>query len=209
MSAALADQGRAVLITPRELASEPRWRLLGEEGGLRHGEDGEGGEHEDGEGEASGLGSVGGALAAGGALTAGGASAGEAPPRRPERLSGAAESGWLAAPLTGRDGRSFGWVHLAGRAQAQGGEFGNEDKTILTQLAQVASIAIENILSSEAREANRLKDEFLTTLSHQLRTPLTAILGWTRVLRTTPFDEARGGHGLEVIERNGAARAKA
>src|SRR6185295_18720537 len=35
------------------------------------------------------------------------------------------------------------------------------------------------------REANRLKDEFLATLSHELRTPLGAVLGWTRVLRTT------------------------
>jgi|GEM_PF-173086 len=123
------------------------------------------------------------------------------------RRCGATASGWLAAPLTGRDGRSFGWVHLAGRV-ADRGEFGDEDRTILTQLAQLASIAIENVLSSEAREANRLKDEFLTTLSHELRTPLTAILGWTRVLRTSPAEPERFAHGLEVIERNVAAQAK-
>ncbi|HUP49466.1 MAG TPA: PAS domain S-box protein [Thermoanaerobaculia bacterium] len=33
-----------------------------------------------------------------------------------------------------------------------------------------------------AREANRAKDEFLMTLSHELRTPMTAILGWARML---------------------------
>ncbi|HEX2123632.1 MAG TPA: PAS domain-containing sensor histidine kinase, partial [Thermoanaerobaculia bacterium] len=35
-----------------------------------------------------------------------------------------------------------------------------------------------------AQEANRAKDEFLMTLSHELRTPMTAILGWSRMLPT-------------------------
>ncbi|HEY2321901.1 MAG TPA: PAS domain S-box protein [Thermoanaerobaculia bacterium] len=40
-----------------------------------------------------------------------------------------------------------------------------------------------------AQEANRAKDEFLMTLSHELRTPMTAILGWARLLPTmTPGD---------------------
>lgn len=40
-----------------------------------------------------------------------------------------------------------------------------------------------------AQEANRAKDEFLMTLSHELRTPMTAILGWARLLPTmTPSD---------------------
>jgi CheY-like chemotaxis protein/nitrogen-specific signal transduction histidine kinase len=122
-----------------------------------------------------------------------------------EGESGAEASGWLAAPLTGREGGCIGWVHLTGRAE---GEFGDDDRTNLTQLVQIASIAIENMLSMEAREANRLKDEFLTTLSHELRTPLTAILGWTRLLRTGPFDAQRTAHGLEVIERNVTVQAK-
>ena len=36
--------------------------------------------------------------------------------------------------------------------------------------------------SRVAQEANRAKDEFLMTLSHELRTPMTAILGWSRML---------------------------
>ena len=40
-----------------------------------------------------------------------------------------------------------------------------------------------------AQESNRAKDEFLMTLSHELRTPMTAILGWARLLpEMTPGD---------------------
>ena len=56
----------------------------------------------------------------------------------------------------------------------------------------MSSIAIENTLNAEAREANRIKDEFLTTLSHELRTPLTAILGWTRALRSAARPTSSG-----------------
>src|SRR5205085_7186278 len=37
---------------------------------------------------------------------------------------------------------------------------------------------------AEAEAANRIKDEFLATLSHELRTPHTSILGWANLLRT-------------------------
>jgi CheY-like chemotaxis protein len=113
--------------------------------------------------------------------------------------------GWLAAPLTGRDGRNSGLLHLLEKAD---GDFSPDDEAVLTQLAQMSSIAIENTLNAEAREANRIKDEFLTTLSHELRTPLTAILGWSRALRSAPPDEQRTARGLEVIERNVLAQTK-
>jgi len=40
-----------------------------------------------------------------------------------------------------------------------------------------------------AQEANRAKDEFLMTLSHELRTPMTAILGWSRMLPSMSPDD--------------------
>jgi hypothetical protein len=52
----------------------------------------------------------------------------------------------------------------------------------------------------EAEAANRMKDAFLATVSHELRRPLTAMLGWTRMLREGQTDDS--ARGLEVIERN-------
>jgi signal transduction histidine kinase/DNA-binding response OmpR family regulator len=112
--------------------------------------------------------------------------------------------GILAAPLKGRGGKNLGIVVLLDRAS---GEFNGDDEAILTQLAQITSIAIQNAIFAQEREANRLKDEFLATLSHELRTPLNAIVGWTQLLRTeqlTPQVE----HGLDVIDRNVKAQTK-
>ena len=52
----------------------------------------------------------------------------------------------------------------------------------------------------EAEAANRMKDAFLATVSHELRRPLTAMLGWTRMLRDG--HQADTARALEVIERN-------
>ncbi|HZL37437.1 MAG TPA: response regulator [Tepidisphaeraceae bacterium] len=112
--------------------------------------------------------------------------------------------GMIAAPLTATDDRAMGVIYLSDRYD---GEFTVDDEAILTQLAQMTSIAIENTLYAQEREANRVKDEFLATLSHELRTPLNAILGWAQLLRMESLDE-QVGHGLEVIERNARSQTK-
>ncbi len=55
---------------------------------------------------------------------------------------------------------------------------------------------------TEAETANRLKDEFLAILSHELRSPLNPILGWTQILRSRKYDEKTAQKALETIERN-------
>ncbi|KAB8320480.1 response regulator [Tolypothrix campylonemoides VB511288] len=61
---------------------------------------------------------------------------------------------------------------------------------------------------SAAEAANRMKDEFLATLSHELRSPLNAMLGWTRLLNTRKFDEATTARAMETIERNAKSQAQ-
>jgi signal transduction histidine kinase/CheY-like chemotaxis protein len=60
----------------------------------------------------------------------------------------------------------------------------------------------EQAARAEAEAANRLKDEFLSTLSHELRTPLTSILGWTNLMRAGQVRGEVQAQALETIERN-------
>lgn len=53
---------------------------------------------------------------------------------------------------------------------------------------------------------NRIKDEFLAMLSHELRTPMTSILGWTRILKKGNIEESVMTKALQVIERNAKAQ---
>ncbi|MFN6513753.1 MAG: PAS domain-containing protein [Nostoc sp. CreGUA01] len=56
--------------------------------------------------------------------------------------------------------------------------------------------------AEELKQANRNKDEFLAILSHELRSPLNPILGWSSLLRSRKFDENTTNRALETIERN-------
>ncbi|MEH1988650.1 PAS domain-containing protein [Nostoc sp.] len=63
-------------------------------------------------------------------------------------------------------------------------------------------LAQEQAARAEAERANRIKDEFLAVLSHELRSPLNPILGWTKLLQTRKFNETKTAQALATIERN-------
>ncbi|CAN5134875.1 hypothetical protein BH09MYX1_BH09MYX1_13700 [soil metagenome] len=67
---------------------------------------------------------------------------------------------------------------------------------------RVRLLASEKVAREEAERSNRAKDEFLAIVSHELRNPLNAMLGWTRLLRSGSIPEGRRERALETIERN-------
>jgi PAS domain S-box-containing protein len=69
---------------------------------------------------------------------------------------------------------------------------------------RAALLLREQNARAEAEAANRLKDEFLAIVSHEVRTPLNSIAGWIQMLRSGKLDEEHTAKALESIDRNAA-----
>jgi PAS domain S-box-containing protein len=88
--------------------------------------------------------------------------------------------------------------------------FTPEEIDLLQSTCEQMAIAIErsNLITSiqeqakQLQQANRIKDEFLAVLSHELRSPLNPILGWSKLLQNGKLDTAKTKQALATIERN-------
>ncbi|MFS0516552.1 PAS domain S-box protein [Nostoc sp. UIC 10607] len=119
---------------------------------------------------------------------------------------------WISIPLI-IEGRAIGGMSLA-FAEIQ--EFNQDDQAFMLALAQQCAQAMERARLYEAEQtareaaenANRIKDEFLAVLSHELRSPLNPILGWSKLLQTKKLDEKTIPQALKTIERNATLQAQ-
>jgi PAS domain S-box-containing protein len=110
-------------------------------------------------------------------------------------------------------GRLLGTLCFASRTRTH---FTPAEIELLQSTCDQIAIAIErtnltNSLQQQAeqlRQANRIKDEFLAVLSHELRSPLNPILGWTKLLRGGKLDPTKTAQALATIERNANLQAE-
>jgi PAS domain S-box-containing protein len=108
-----------------------------------------------------------------------------------------------------RDGSRFWGSGLVMTLQDEAGNMQGLVKILQDKTAQRQTEAQrEQLLQQEqaareaAEQANRIKDEFLAVLSHELRSPLNPILGWAKLLRSGNLDTIKAAQALETIERN-------
>ncbi|MFN6571046.1 ATP-binding protein [Dendronalium sp. ChiSLP03b] len=91
-------------------------------------------------------------------------------------------------------------------AAIEGLQAGADDYLIKPFSAQELIARIDSHLQMarlrQELSTNRLKDEFLATVTHELHAPLVAILGWTRLLRSNQLDRSSALRALDTIERN-------
>jgi PAS domain S-box-containing protein len=102
------------------------------------------------------------------------------------------------APIRDADGKTLGAV-LIFRDISERKKAERERGTLLES---------EMAARERAEAASRAKDEFVAMVSHELRSPLNAILGWASMLRRGNFSAEETAHSLEVIERNARAQVR-
>lgn len=129
------------------------------------------------------------------------------PPALGERLQSR-----IGAPLI-VEGRLIGVIHAGTHDERR---FNADDVRLLQLVADRVALAVEHSrlyeaerkARVEAETANRMKDDFLATVSHELRSPLNAMLGWTSLLREGKLDAEQTARALQTIENSARSQGR-
>lgn len=112
---------------------------------------------------------------------------------------------FMVVPLRSR-AETFGAITFA--SSESGRRFTQTDLRHAEEFAHRAAVAIDNArLYAASQAASRAKDDFLATLSHELRTPMTAVLGWARLLADN-LDADTHRTAVDAIQRGALLQAE-
>ena len=112
---------------------------------------------------------------------------------------------WVLLRFRGREASNDRFAHLTGTLRELRAELGRRDREEAerSRLLDEARDARES-----AEQAARLRDEFLGSLSHELRTPVNAILGWAALLHDPDVKNLSLERALDSIVRNARDQAR-
>ena len=101
-----------------------------------------------------------------------------------------------------------GWIGVLEARRRTGGDSTAQSKYREAVGARMDALRRERQARLEADLASQLKDEFLATVSHEFRTPLNAIVGWTHVLKGGKLTGPDRDRAIDAVHRNAAAMTR-
>ena len=142
-----------------------------------------------------------------------------------ERTAGFAPTLWCQRaefPIAGGETGAIEVVYREPRPSATEGPFLAEERNLIESLAAMLRAYFERLHVEEqrvelaraeasrqrAQDDNAAKDQFLATLSHELRSPLNVMLGWIRMLRSGQVNPEAMARGLDVLDRSVRLQSK-
>jgi PAS domain S-box-containing protein len=141
------------------------------------------------------------------------------------RTPGFEPTPWLQRaefPIAGGQTGAIEVVYREPRPAGAEGPFLAEERNLIESLAAMLRAYFERLQVEEqridlaraeagrqrAQEDNAAKDQFLATLSHELRAPLNVMLGWIQMLRSGQMTAESMARGFDVLERSVTLQSK-